>query len=34
MILKYLENGERYDVVLNGGPIGKHPWAIDGSGQI
>ena len=23
-MLKYLENGQRYDVDLNGGPIGKH----------
>ena len=34
MILKYLENGERYDVGLNGRPIGKQPWAINWQRQI
>ena len=29
LMLEYLENGKRYDVGLNGGPIGKHPCAID-----
>jgi len=27
--VKYLENGERYDVGLKGGQIGNHPWAFD-----
>ena len=27
--VKYLENGERYDVGLIGGQIGNHPWAFD-----
>ena len=25
LMLRYLENGERYEVGLNGGPMGKHP---------
>ena len=27
--VQYLENGDRYDVGLNGSRIGNHPWAID-----
>ena len=27
--IKYLENGERYDVGLKGGQIGNRPWAFD-----
>ena len=27
--VKYLENGERYDLGLKGSQIGNHPWAID-----
>ena len=26
--VKYLENGERYDVRLKGGQIGNRPWAF------
>jgi hypothetical protein len=31
---KYLGNGERYDVGLNGGPIGNRPWAVVWHPQI
>ena len=34
LMLEYLENGERYDVGLNGGPIGKYPWAVAWHHQI
>ena len=27
--VKYLENGERYDVGLKGSQIGNRPWAFD-----
>ena len=27
--VKYLENGDRYNGVVNGSRIGNHPWAID-----
>ena len=30
LMLEYL----KYDVGLNGGPIGKHPWAVDWRRQI
>ena len=34
LMLEYLENGERYNVGLNGGPIGKYSWAVAWHHQI
>ena len=27
--IKYFENGDRYDIGVNGSHIGKHQWGID-----